>query len=98
MVAPSLLMVTSCNEATSQYRKPNNKPEEQERNEKMLTPISSTSILSNPTGPSELLTMLAIDTAAKTIQYKKRDMMIHWSVIAKIETSTSDRDSKPTVG
>jgi hypothetical protein len=32
----------------------------------ILTPISSTSILSNPTGPKELLTMLAIDTAAKT--------------------------------
>jgi hypothetical protein len=32
----------------------------------ILTPISSTSILSNPTGPNELLTMLAIDTAAKT--------------------------------
>ena len=33
-----------------------------------LTPTSSTSILSSPTGPREVLTMLAIDTAAMTGQ------------------------------
>ena len=32
-----------------------------------LTPISSTSILSNPTGPKEVFTILAIDWAAMTI-------------------------------
>ena len=36
--------------------------------EKMLTPMSSTSILSKPTGPRELLTMLAIEDAAMTVQ------------------------------
>lgn len=32
----------------------------------VTSPISSTNILSNPTGPKELLTMLAIDDAAMT--------------------------------
>lgn len=35
----------------------------------LLTPISSTNILSKPTGPKELLTMLAIDEAASTALY-----------------------------
>ena len=33
----------------------------------VLTPTSSTNILSKPTGPSEDLTILAIDTAAVTV-------------------------------
>lgn len=33
--------------------------------------MSSTSILSNPTGPSELLTMFAIEEAAITVNNKK---------------------------
>jgi hypothetical protein len=32
-----------------------------------LTPISSTNILSKPTGPKELFTILAIEAAARTI-------------------------------
>lgn len=37
-----------------------------ENKRQSLTPTSSTSILSRPTGPRELLTMLATDTAAIT--------------------------------
>lgn len=38
----------------------------------ILTPISSTNILSRPTGPSELLTMLAMDAAAITAEAKRK--------------------------
>lgn len=38
----------------------------------ILTPMSSTNILSRPTGPRELLTMLAIDAAAMTVQIIKQ--------------------------
>lgn len=34
--------------------------------------MSSTNILSSPTGPRELLTMLAIDAAAMTAQITKK--------------------------
>lgn len=37
-----------------------------------LTPMSSTNILSRPTGPRELFTMLAIDAAAMTAQITKK--------------------------
>lgn len=37
----------------------------------ILTPMSSTNILSRPTGPRELLTMFAIDAAAMTAQIIK---------------------------
>lgn len=39
-----------------------------------LTPMSSTNILSRPTGPRELLTMLAMDDAAMTEQKKKKTL------------------------
>lgn len=38
----------------------------------VTSPISSTNILSNPTGPSELLTMLAIEEAAITGWWKQK--------------------------
>lgn len=38
-------------------------------NFEIFTPISSTNILSNPTGPKELLTILAIEAAARTKIY-----------------------------
>jgi hypothetical protein len=37
-----------------------------------LTPISSTNILSKPTGPRELLTILAMEAAARTTSIKVR--------------------------
>lgn len=40
--------------------------EHQETGKPLLTPTSSTNILSSPTGPRELLTMLAMELAAKT--------------------------------
>jgi hypothetical protein len=36
-----------------------------------LTPISSTNILSKPTGPKELLTILAMEAAARTTRVQK---------------------------
>lgn len=36
-----------------------------------LTPMSSTNILSRPTGPRELLTMLAMDDAAMTAKQRR---------------------------
>ena len=36
----------------------------------ILTPMSSTNILSSPTGPKELLTMLAMEDAAMTVRGK----------------------------
>lgn len=41
-----------------------------------LTPISSTNILSKPTGPRELLTMLAMELAAITVTNKNRHINI----------------------
>lgn len=41
------------------------------KKEDLLTPMSSTSILSKPTGPSELFTILAIEAAAVTVSTKQ---------------------------
>lgn len=59
-----------------------------------LTPISSTSILSKPTGPKELLTILAIEAAASTThtsqlicqmtrQKKKTATCLHLPLLAR---------------
>jgi len=39
---------------------------------KIFTPISSTSILSRPSGPNDVRTMLAIAIAARTIYLNKK--------------------------
>jgi hypothetical protein len=44
--------------------------------ETIHTPISSTNILSRPTGPKELFTMLAIEQAAITEKKKKERFLL----------------------
>ncbi len=67
MVAPSFVIVTS-------YHKIKNNKNNIKLILKVLdlfTPISSTNILSKPSGPNELFTILANDAAAITIENEK---------------------------
>lgn len=70
MVAPSLVMVTSYKMRVS-YLLTCLQTHTQTDVDVILTPMSSTNILSRPTGPRELLTMFAIDAAAMTAQIIK---------------------------
>lgn len=56
----------------------------------VLTPMSSTNILSRPTGPRELLTMLAIDAAAMTAQIKYDAVINKLTSYLVIEVITSE--------
>ncbi len=67
IVAPSFVIVTSFEIQFYQE----NDSSIQDTCEK-LTPISSTSILSKPNGPNELLTIFDKDIAAITINYKNK--------------------------
>lgn len=72
MVAPSLVMVTSYRSIIKMSVLYIFLIHEKTLKNMRLTPMSSTNILSRPTGPRELLTMLAIDAAAMTAQITKK--------------------------
>lgn len=72
MVAPSLVMVTSYRSIIKMSVLYIFLIHEKTLKNMWLTPMSSTNILSRPTGPRELLTMLAIDAAAMTAQITKK--------------------------
>ena len=67
MVAPSLVIVTSYSQ----------KLELTELCIRSRTPISSTSILSNPTGPRELFTIFAMEAAPITEQTYELNSLSH---------------------
>lgn len=98
MVAPSLVMVTSCHDTvtSAKCRFEFLSWQYQITEHKLIsfglsatrTPMSSTNILSRPTGPRELLTMFAMDAAAMTAKSKMKVAACEFQVIRRFYWQT----------